>query len=200
MSIVIFLNGCGSSGKTVIAKSIQHLSDAPWLRLGMDMLIDMIPERYIAFGDKAREGYFSFVPGHNDRGPTMHVEMTPKGSDLFGLMPSFAKVLADQGNQLIIDEVLFGDDILKAYGQALLAHTTYFVGVFCDLPKMQEREILRGDRAIGLSNDQLDRVHTDIKYDLKIDTTRLTPFEAAKQILDFVAEVSEPQALKTMCK
>ncbi|MDR1628442.1 MAG: chloramphenicol phosphotransferase CPT family protein [Oscillospiraceae bacterium] len=31
MSKIILLNGCSSSGKTTIAKSIQNLSDESWL-------------------------------------------------------------------------------------------------------------------------------------------------------------------------
>lgn len=199
MSTIIFLNGCGSSGKTSIAKSIQYLSDTPWLRLGIDMFVDMLPNRYIAFGDKAREGYFSFIPGSNKHGSTMRVEMTPQGDKFFCMLPCFAKLLADNGHQLIIDEVLFGDDILKMYVEELRSHTTYFVGIFCELPKMQEREILRGDRAAGLSNDQIDRVHIGSrKYDLIVDTTHLSPFEAAREILDFVAGCPEPQGFKSL--
>ncbi|MBN1684356.1 MAG: hypothetical protein JW855_02845 [Gammaproteobacteria bacterium] len=66
-------------------------------------------------------------------------------------MPCLAKILADQGHHLIIDEVLFGHDLLKDYVNLLKSHTVYFIGVFCDLSIMQEREILRRDRVIGLS-------------------------------------------------
>jgi len=44
MSSIIFLNGYGSAGKTSIARAIQHLSDKPWLCLGIGMLIDMMPK------------------------------------------------------------------------------------------------------------------------------------------------------------
>jgi chloramphenicol 3-O phosphotransferase len=184
MSQIIFLNGCGSSGKTTIAKAIQHQSAQPWLRLGVDTLIDMAPEKFIAFGEKAAEGYFSFIPGINERGEAMHVKIGPLGDKLFNTLPLTAKLLADAGNNLIIDEVLLDDTSFSLYQKALTGHNIYLIGVFCELHTLQEREILRGDRAIGLANDQFDRVHAGYRpYDLKIDTTRRSAFEIAKEIL-----------------
>lgn len=46
-------------------------------------------------------------------------------------------------------------EALKACAQHLKGHTVYYIGVFCDLAAMQEREVLRRDRCIGLSNDQM---------------------------------------------
>lgn len=102
MSKIIFLNGCGSSGKTSIARAIGHESPDLWLTIGVDTFIDMI-----SFG--RIDPYLKFVPGQNEHGPTMHVESGPEGGKLFSVMPQFAEMLADQGNNLIIDEVLFPD-------------------------------------------------------------------------------------------
>ena len=66
MSKIIFLNGCGSSGKTSIARAIQHESPELWLNFGVDTFIDMIP-----FG--RQEPYLKFIPGQNERGSTMHL-------------------------------------------------------------------------------------------------------------------------------
>lgn len=186
MSKIIFLNGCGSSGKTSIAKAIQELSDTPWLLLGLDMFIDIIPEQYMAFGDKAEQGFFTFTSEQNHNGHAIRVEQSPKGNQFFSLLPPLAKAIDDQGNNLIIDEVLYGDEHLKHYMQALISHTVYFVGVFCDIETLRERELARGDRDIGLANDQIDQVHSGVReYDLKVDTTHTPPIEAAKQILEF---------------
>ncbi len=199
MSLIIFLNGCGSSGKTSIAREIQHLSPKPWLRFGIDLFIDMMPDQYIAFGEKANEGYFSFVPGENDRGPIVHVETGPLGNQVFGRMPTIAHILAHQGNNLIIDEVLFGDETSKKYTEHLKSHTVYFIGVHCKLQTMQERETLRQDRAIGLSNAQLDLVHAGIReYDLTVDTTHTSPYATAREILAFIERTPDPQGFSRM--
>jgi chloramphenicol 3-O phosphotransferase len=195
MSKIIFLNGCGSSGKTSIAKAIQHESSELWLSFGVDTFIDMIP-----FG--RQEPYLKFTPGENERGSTMHVESGVEGGKLFGVMPQFAEMLATCGNNLIIDEVLFDEEALKAYVQQLKAHTVYYIGVFCDLEVMQEREVLRRDRCIGLSNDQIDRVHQGVlnSYDFKVDTTAISPFEAARRILKFVDDTPAPEAFRVLGK
>ena len=195
MSKIIFLNGCGSSGKTSIARAIQHESPDLWLSFGVDTFIDMIP-----FG--RQEPYLKFIPGQNDRGPIMHVESGAEGAKLFSVMPQFAGMLAARGNNLIIDEVLFDEEALKGYVQQLKAHTVYYIGVFCDLEVMQEREVLRRDRCIGLSNDQIDRVHQGAlnTYDFNVDTTTISPFEAARLILKYIDDHPVPKAFLSLEK
>ncbi len=186
MSKIIFLNGCGSSGKSSIARAIQHLSQKPWFTFGIDTFINMMP------CDKDK--FFSFIPGENGRGKTMRVETSVEGQNFFSLIPEFTSLVASKGYNIIIDEVLLDNILLSNYIKALSGYKVYFFGVFCDLKVMQEREILRGDRAIGLSNDQIDRVHEGIReYDLKIDTTHISPFDAARQVLDFVNK-QEPES------
>ena len=193
MSKVIFLNGCGSSGKTSIARAIGHLSEELWLTFGIDTFIDMIP-----FG--RQESYLKFVAGKNERGPTMHVEKGPNAKKLFSIMPELSKMLVSSGNNLIIDEVLLDEGSLKAYAESLKNHRVYYIGVFCDLKVMQEREILRRDRCVGLSNNQIDRVHHGAlnAYDLKIDTTNISPFEAVRLILEFIDNYPAPQAFQKL--
>ncbi|ETZ07362.1 chloramphenicol 3-O phosphotransferase [Holospora obtusa F1] len=113
MSKIIFLNGCGSSGKTSIAKAIQHESPDLWLTFGVDTFIDMIP-----FG--RQEPYLKFIPGKNEHDPIMHVESGPESVKLFSIMPQFAEMLADRRNNLIIDEVIFDEEALKAYAHHLV--------------------------------------------------------------------------------
>ena len=191
MSKIILLNGAGSSGKTSIARSIQHLSQDPWLTFGIDTFIEMT-----AYPSPGQDGeYFSCVPGENDRGPLMSIKSKTSGDKLFGAMADFAQLLADRGNNLIIDEVLFDDQHLKSYVKKLDEHTVYFVGVKCDLAILQEREFLRRDRAIGLSNDQFERVHAGTRaYDLTVDTSHSSIFEVARTILDFVTHNQQPQS------
>ena len=55
---VIVLNGGSSSGKTGIARCLQAILPQPWLRIGVDDLVDALPpalaesEAGIAFGQK----------------------------------------------------------------------------------------------------------------------------------------------------
>jgi chloramphenicol 3-O phosphotransferase len=195
MNKIIFLNGCGSSGKTSIAKAIQKESPELWLSFGVDTFIDMIPS-------SRQDQYFKFIKGQNERGPTMHVESGSESVKLFSAMPQFAEMLADRGNNLIIDEVLFDEKALKSYAEHLKEYKVYYIGVFCDLAVMQEREVLRRDRCIGLSNDQIDRVHQGVlnSYDFKVDTTAISPFEAARLILKFMDDNPAPKVFQTLAK
>ena len=175
MTKVIFLNGSSSSGKTSIARSIQCLSDEPWLVFGVDLFIEMTPFATI---DKNDTTFFRFIPGENKYGKTARVETTPKGKPVFALMPKFASMLASTNNNFIIDEVLFSRDCLQAYVEQLAEHTVCFIGVSCDLSIMQEREILRGNRTLGLCNDQIERVYDKrYKYDLLVTLHPLLAFK-----------------------
>ena len=195
MSKIIFLNGCGSSGKTSIAKAIQHENPDLWLSFGIDTFIDMIP-----FG--RQEPYLKFIPGQNERGSIMNIQSGPEAKKLFGLMPRFAEMLAANGNNVIIDEVLFNLEYLKEYARHLANYKVYYVGIFCDLKIMQEREVLRGDRCIGLSNSQIDIVHEGglNSYDFRVDTSAISPVEAARQICNFMDNNPSPQAFKLLNK
>jgi chloramphenicol 3-O-phosphotransferase len=61
-------------------------------------------------------------------------------------------------------------------------HQVYYVKVNCELPTMEEREMLRGDRAWGLARDQfakMKKLDEVWKYDLEVDTTVTNPFANA---------------------
>lgn len=193
MSKIIFLNGCGSSGKTSVVRGIQHVSNEPWLTFGVDKIIDMLPPT-------KQSDYYKFIPDSNEHGSTMRVETTKRGIDFFLMATTIAKLIADSGNDLIIDEVVLDDNYLKQYAKALDGHTVYYVGIICDLKTMQEREILRSDRHIGLSADQINRVHNGMRanYDLRVDTSNISPFDAARQILGYIESGAEPKSFENL--
>lgn len=191
MSKIIFLNGCSSSGKTSIAKAIQYIASTPWLHLGVDSFINMLPRRFIEFGDKAKEGYYTFTSGENSRGSTIKVATAPLGEIFFQeVAPRIVNNFADFENNIIVDEVLFNDEQLENYATILSSHTVYFIKVICELKTMQEREIIRGNRIIGLANHQFDYLEkSSFEYDTIIDTTNTSSFENARKILTLISEI-----------
>ncbi len=198
-SKIIFLNGCGSAGKTSLAYAIQNISSTPWLRVGVDLLVDMLPSKYIALGSHAKEGYFVFMPDDNEHGQTMKIHPGPLGKNFFKEGRKLFGYLADHNSHLIIDEVLLEEEELQDYLEILKNHQVYFIGVMCDLKEMQKRERSRGDRSIGLSNDQIKRVHQgNYIYDLTVDTTYQSPEVVAKEILEFVEETKNPKAFEEL--
>jgi len=198
--MIIFLNGCSSAGKSTIAKAIQHLSQKPWLLIGIDTFFQMMPSDYVGFGDKADQG-FHFIPEHDEVGPLVRIVSGPFGEAVVKAVPNVIRTLAESGFDLIVDEVVFGDEGIRRYAKALSGETVYFIGVMCGLPALQEREILRGDRAVGLGRDQMTRVHNqNCFYDLSVDTTRTSAFVCAREILKFIDENPSPQGFKSIGK
>lgn len=189
MAIALILNGCSSSGKSSIARALQYQSDELWLTFGVDTLISMMPQ------GKQMDDFFEFIPGKNDRGSVMHVDVGGRGAYLFETLPFLAGLLLDRGYHVIVDDVMLDEKRMSCYGKVLQAHQIYRVGIFCELSVMQQREYLRGNRLEGLANDQVDRVHQVIAlYDLQIDTTHRSPFECAKDILSFIKNHPESKA------
>lgn len=187
MSSIILLNGCSSSGKTLIVKAIQHLSPKPWLTLGIDTLFKAMPADYVGFGAKADLG-IQFIPSKTkDDLPIMQIQTGPYGKQIVEAMPLMVKTLADAGLDILLDEVLLRDEF-EGYKKSLENHRLYFIGVYCDLKDMEEREILREDRAWGLARDQMSKVHQSRNYDFRVDTTLSSPFVCAQMILDYIAE------------
>ncbi len=89
--------------------------------------------------------------------------------------------MADQGNDLIVDEVLLGGEKAE-YARLLAPFRVLMVGVHCPLPVLEERERQRGDRLPGLARGQYGGVHAGMTYDLALDTSLVTPEEGARRI------------------
>jgi chloramphenicol 3-O-phosphotransferase len=52
---IVFLNDCSSAGKTSLAKAIQHLSEEPFLFVGIDTLFGAMPRKIVGFGKELKK-------------------------------------------------------------------------------------------------------------------------------------------------
>ena len=111
---IIFLNGAGSSGKTSIAKAISQASNKAWLTIGIDSFIDMMPGKYLANGALATQG-FEFVKDDNSSSPVINISTGNFGKKIVNVIPKVINLLAQNGFNIIIDEVLLSNDELKNY-------------------------------------------------------------------------------------
>lgn len=188
MSKIILLNGPSSAGKSSIVKAIQWLSDEPWLSLGVDYSLAIMPSKYLPGGKLAHEG-IDFVPGIDKNGYSiMKVEVGDYGKKVSESARKFSKYLTDDGHNIILDEVIWDQELLNHYLSLFKNHSFCYVIVKCDLERIEEREIIRGDRSIGLAREQLPKIKNLTNYragDLTIDTTYSNPFESARLILNF---------------
>jgi len=175
--IVIVLNGVGSVGKTSTAKALQRVVREPLLHLSMDVFLDMAPPAM--FGHS--EGLvFETV---DDGGcPSVVIHSGPVMERLMAGMRGAVRAMAEEGNSLVVDDVMLGGGEAEDYRRRLAGFDLRFVGLFAPLEVLEERERARGDRALGLARWQYDRVHRGVDYDLEIDTSRLSPDMAAEAI------------------
>ena len=170
------LNGVGSAGKGSIAKALQTIASEPFLHVQMDAFLEMLPEA--SFG---RPDGLTFETLQEDGKPSVVIRTGPVAERAFRGMRHAIAIMAAQGNNLIVDDVLLGSE--KAEYVALLSPFELFlVGVFAPLDVLEAREHERGDRMVGLARWQYDRVHKDMTYDLEVDTSRATPMECAELI------------------
>jgi chloramphenicol 3-O phosphotransferase len=172
--VVIVLNGVGSAGKSSTAKALQRIARVPLLHVSMDAFLEMLPARMFGHPD----GYI-FETTTDDEGKP---HSGPVLARLMSGMRAAIAAMAEQGNNIVVDDVMFGGDEAEEYRRLLAAFDFHLVGLFAPLEVLEQREKARGDRDLGLARWQYDRVHQRVRYDLEIDTSRLTPAEAAETI------------------
>ena len=172
---VILLNGGSSSGKTSIAIQLQALLPAPWLRLGVDTLIDAMPERLLTAASGLEIGADGSVrPGQEFR--------RLESAWMHGVA-----AMARSGAHVIIDEVFLSGVEARARWQAALSGVAVlWVGVRCDPAVAAERERSRGDRVSGMAALQAQIVHEGMEYDIEVDTTDMSTDECARLIAERV--------------
>ena len=176
---IVFLNGVGSAGKGSIAKALQTITDEPFLHVEMDAFLNMLPEA--SFTDPSG---MLFETVHENGKPRVIIKTGPVGDRVMKGMRHAIAALASQGNDLIVDEVLSGNESIERqeYAKLLQPFKVFMVGVHASLETLEARERQRGDRMIGLARGQIEKVHKGMKYDLKIGTDNITPLEGARLI------------------
>jgi chloramphenicol 3-O phosphotransferase len=173
---IVLLNGVGSAGKSSIAKALQTITTEPFLHVQMDAFLDMLPEALLNHSDG-----FSFETVLEDGKPSVVISSGPVGTRTMRGMRHAIAAMAGQGNNLIVDDVVFNDEIAE-YRELLSGFDLHLVGVFAPLEVLEAREATRADRLPGLARWQYPRVHKGVDYDLEVDSSRLTPLECARRI------------------
>jgi chloramphenicol 3-O phosphotransferase len=170
---IVLLNGVGSVGKTSIAKALQTLTRDIFLHIQMDAFLEMLPDGKLNDPD-----CFTFETQIENGKPSVVIRTGPTGEKLMRGMRRAIAAMAQQGNNLIVDDVMLGNDAAD-YAEILATFQVFRVGVFAPLDVLEARERQRGDRLIGLARWQYDRVHQGIAYDLEIDASEATSMDCA---------------------
>jgi chloramphenicol 3-O phosphotransferase len=158
---VIILNGASSSGKSTLARALQvRLFDQTWFHVSFDTWIaGCRPRRH---RDPSEEEARAMVEGFH------------------------AAVLAfvQRGNRVILDSVISTDESLAHLRDALEGLRLLWVRLDCDGEELDRREMIRGDRDIGVARVQGRRIAAGSwDYDVSIDTTQIAAWDAATTII-----------------
>lgn len=182
---ILFLNGASSSGKTSILKTLQDMLSEPYLDMGIDRFIWMMPKRYLN------------RPLWDDvLGKAVHAGTS--GRILFSGMHHAISAAAWAGNNIIADHVFVEKDWVQECAQLFADMPAYLIGIQCPLEVLEQRERGRKDRTLGQARAQFDVIHKYTVYDLEVDTSLLNPEQCAEQIIERLQ--SPPAALKRLAR
>lgn len=182
------LNGTSSAGKSSAASAFQDIRAAGgecWIVLGLDDFLAKLPGRWVEVGKwvgpLASDGIRLVTDG--DRANFRIGELARR---LMYAYRRSVRELARSGINVIVDEVLLGEEEWLDWCEALDGLAPVWVALRCDLEVAVARESARGDRAIGLVRGQADTVHRFPAYHLELDTTATPVAGIAQQLSDFL--------------
>lgn len=160
----IVLHGPTSVGKSSLASALQDASDAPIFHITMDAFVEMSRRRDMRSEAELKQAL------------ALHYQN----------LQSTLRHVAKSHFDIVLDLVLRDDAELAACIAALESRPTFVIGVRCALDVLEERERVRGDRADGMARWQYAQPAYDRAYDMRLDTSAITPREGARLIRDWV--------------
>ncbi len=168
---VIVLNGGSSSGKTGIARCLQAILPRPWIRIGVDDLLDALPPSLMGSGSGVafeRQGEVTLGDGFRE---------------IEAAWMTGVAAMARAGARVIIDDVFLGGGASQERVRAHLdGLQVLWVGVRCDPEIAAGREVARGDRLGGMATLQAEAVHQGVTYNLEVDTSLTESLQCARAI------------------
>jgi chloramphenicol 3-O phosphotransferase len=193
---IVILNGTSSSGKSTIAKILQPLLPDHFLHLGIDQYMERVPASFDVFSEGGDPADAEGILWIRENGRITGARIGEYGRRVFkGIYSSYAG-FSRLGVNIIVDDVIFDRKILEMAARTLAGLPVYFIGVLCPREVAEGREAARGDRVPGLASAFHPFINTPENYDFTVDTSLLTPEEAAGNIHDFLASSAEPQAFR----
>ncbi len=180
---IIVINGTSSSGKTSIIRALQQQLEPPYLEMGVDRFIFMLPKRYL------ERPLWDDVLGKADQAGAV-------GRALCSGMHHAIAAAAHAGLNIVADHVLVEKDWVDECARLFSDLPAYLIGVRCPLEVLEERERLRTDRTLGQARIQFPVIHKYAMYDLDVDTSLLDPQQCAERIIDRLQ--SPPKAFKRL--
>jgi chloramphenicol 3-O phosphotransferase len=182
---IIYLNGPTSSGKTTLAHLLQQELYPPFLHIGIDCIIAMMPENLNNWeGGPAHLG-FSWKQSIDETGREVHeIQLGPFAKKMVDSLKEIVLTLARLDHHIIIDDVALGKQDVDKWRSDLKDYSVLWVGIHTPLSLLEQREKLRGDRIIGSARAQYSQVHKGVVYDLEFDTSK----DSSEKIVSAIKE------------
>ena len=180
---IIFLNGTTSAGKTSTLHMLQNIMIEPYLEVGIDKFLWMLPRRYF------HKPLWDDVLGKANQTGEM-------GHKLIHAMHHTILTLSNQGIDVLADHVLIDQLWLEELVCMFHDKTAYLIGIKCPLDVLEQRELARHkERTPGAAIKQLDIIHAHDVYDFEVDTSKQDIEDTAMLIKDFLDTRQPPRAL-----
>ncbi len=193
-STIVFLNGTSSSGKSTILRAIQALSPLPFLDMGLDKFLWMLPKKYLDI--PLWQTVFTY--SYEEDGKTIReIRAGGLGHKLVSTMHQSILTASETGMNILADHVLLEKAWVKECAELFAKENAYLIGIRCPLTVLEERERFRKDRTFGQARAQYVSAHEHCLYDFEVDTSITTAERCAKQILAFT-EKDKPKAFQKL--
>lgn len=193
---IVILNGTPRSGKSSIARVIQHTFEGVWMNLGVDLFKQMAPERY--------------QPGIGLRPGGERPDLEPLVVLLYRAMYEAIATHSRLGLNVVVDvghhdAYSVPRGILPNCARQLKDLPVLFVGVCCPLEVIMERRLATWH--VGYADDGSvpepvslwqQAVHVPGIYDLEVDTSMLSPEKCADLIRQRLENGPPPTAFQRL--
>lgn len=180
----IFLNGPSSSGKSTLAKKLQNALKTPYLHIGIDKIIGMMPAQLNDWtGGKVKEGFWWDLAEDKSGNKLAHIQLGPFAHAISDFFKQVVLLALNCGHSVIIDEVCIVDESFEEWRKILSKWNTVYVGVKASTDTLEKREKERGDRMRGAARTQNLTIHNNKHYDLELDTDVLAPDACASKVI-----------------
>jgi chloramphenicol 3-O phosphotransferase len=182
----IVLVGVSSVGKTSVSEELQLQLSEPFLHVGLDHFLSMFPQRWKGqvFGPGPGMWYHDTVDP--DGAPRGRIRYGSVGRRMLAGMRGAVNALLDAGNDVIVDEMPLDETIVPAWRRDLRASASFWVHLTAPLEVLEQRERSRvGGKHLGNARGHFG-IAPDDGWDLTLPVEKLTPAEAAAQIIDAV--------------
>lgn len=196
---ILVLNGTSSAGKTTLADALQKALPDGYEQAGLDRTLRTVPsDLFVVVDHSDHAPVDGWLIPIRDGVQIALPSLGPQALEVLEDMYASIGARADAGANLIVDDVLWHPRALAMAIAHFADRDAWLIDVFCPLQIAVEREKRRGDRAVGGAALFAEEVHRHGVYDIRVDTSVLTPDEAAQQVVRGLSANPRPAAFREL--